>query len=71
MFNFFFISQTLSKSKQKLQKKTRECYQNRSDERKEGKQRYGYEKYRNLSLNENQKLTEYRKLKLCIITTED
>ena len=65
------ISRTLLKSKQKLQEKARECYQNRSDERKEGKQRYGYERYRNLSLKENQKKTECRKLKLYIITTED
>ena len=42
--------------KERLQKKARERYRSFSKERKENKQQYGYERYKNLPENEKQKL---------------
>ena len=42
--------------KERLQKKARERYRSLSKERKENKQQYGYERYKNLPENEKQKL---------------
>ena len=48
-------------SKERLQKKACERYQNLSKEEKEKKWQYGCERYKNLSEDEKQKLVEYRK----------
>ena len=47
-------------NKEKLQTKEKEIYQEFSEEEKE-KRQYGREQYKNLSVNEKQKLVEYRK----------
>ena len=47
-------------NKEKFQTKEKERYQELSKEEKE-KRQYGREQYKNLSVNEKQKLVEYRK----------
>ena len=48
-------------NKERLQKKTRERYQNLSKEEKEKKRQYGRERCKNLPEDEKNKLVDYRK----------
>ena len=48
-------------TKKILKKKSRERYENPTEEEKNKKQEYGHEWYKNLSETEKQRLVEYRK----------
>ena len=48
-------------SKERLQKKAPERYQNLSKEEKEKRQQYGDERYKSLSKDEKNNLVQYRK----------
>ena len=48
-------------NKRRLQRKSREKYQNLSKEGKEKERQYGRERYKNLSENAKNKLVKYRK----------